>query len=129
MSEISNKAVNALHSAAHEFNRQLMDNSDPTLDLIDTQLRVRNIPLKLIRLAKSAPDGKIVIMFCNKMFPKKPSLSAVLNSSDFEIAFWNCSDRDKHLYRTVIAVDSRWSNELLTFQTSLDLGDHMLKRI
>lgn len=119
---------NLIRLAALERAHQLEEMSHD-ISVLEKQEDLLQLADEIILRANKAPQGLVEIVFTDKRVRDGMKPDEIMRNLVCKISGFNVADPEsiKSPFRTVIVVDSRWSDNLRVFQSELGLPNKFLK--
>jgi hypothetical protein len=128
MNKIDNLALALLIMLRQEVMSQIEEKGDQDLNIFEKELEIKETINAAIRLAKSSLNGDVTIAILKSPgHNKKDTAIDLIKKSRVRISFFNTTDLDGHLTKTIIFIPNNWSTKFRVFQCSINLTDDYLK--
>jgi len=127
MNKINPFATNILKMLRQEMMIQLVEKGDPELDILNKQLQLKETIDDVINIAKNSPNGEVSVVFLNPGTTKRMTALELLRHNKIKVTFFNTTQLEGYLTKTIIFVPFDWSNKFRIFRCSLNLTDEYLK--
>lgn len=128
MRKVDPLASNTLMLIANEHVRQL-EKQDPRLNVIRKQVEMRERMEEIIYLARTAPKGRIDVVFASQDYPPRTQPSKIIDEARQIVSFFNVSPSSRKgvMMRTVFVINVMWSDHIKAYQVQYGFSDLNLK--
>ncbi len=127
MDKIDEYALAIAQLLKQEIMLQIEEKGEPDLNIYEKEMQLKETMDQAIKIGKISPNGDITIAILRGFSNKKDTAIDLIKKSRARLSFFNTTNLDGQLTKSIIFIPNNWSNKFRVFRCSMSLTDDYLK--